>query len=80
MAPTGTVQEFTVEVVAPSNLEGGSEFLAKPYKVRIPDGGVTQGQRFDAVILTLHAVAEKTPAGRFAFPMVESRKISALKQ
>jgi adenine C2-methylase RlmN of 23S rRNA A2503 and tRNA A37 len=63
LMPPPAVQEFTIEVVAPSNLEGGSEFLAKPYKVRIPDGGVTQGQRFDAVILTLQAVAGKSMNG-----------------
>jgi Cys-rich protein (TIGR01571 family) len=47
----------TVEVVAPSNLDGGYEFFVNAgdktsYKVRVPDGGVKSGERFHAVIVS----------------------------
>jgi hypothetical protein len=42
------VQESTLQVVAPSNMEGGYEFFVnagnhKAYKVRVPDEGAVVG-------------------------------------
>jgi Cys-rich protein (TIGR01571 family) len=66
------VKERTVEVVAPSNLAGGYEFFVNAgnntsYKVRVPDGGVGAGQRFNAVIISEASSggAHNVPSGRW---------------
>jgi Cys-rich protein (TIGR01571 family) len=70
------VWERTVEVFAPSNLAGGYEFFVNAginaginnvYKVRVPDGGVGAGQRFDAVIQSENTAVgtHNVPFGRW---------------
>jgi Cys-rich protein (TIGR01571 family) len=69
-------EERTVEVFAPSNLAGGYEFFVNAgidagrnivYKVRVPNGGVAAGQRFNAVILSENTAVgtHKVPFGRW---------------
>jgi hypothetical protein len=69
VAMAAPVEDRTVEVVAPSNLAEGYEFFVNAgdnisYKVRVPDGGVVAGQRFNAVIISEAAVggAHNVPA------------------
>jgi Cys-rich protein (TIGR01571 family) len=66
------VKQQTVEVVAPSNLAGGYEFFVNAgnnvsYKVKVPEEGVTAGQRFHAVILSEGTAggAHNVPTGRW---------------
>jgi Cys-rich protein (TIGR01571 family) len=63
------VKERVVEVIAPSDLAGGYEFLVCAgnniaYKVRVPDGGVAAGERFYPVILS-QSMGHNVPVGRW---------------
>jgi Cys-rich protein (TIGR01571 family) len=60
---TGAVQ--TIQVVAPSDMNGGFEFFVDAgdnmsYKVRVPDEGVKSGQQFHAIISSDPIVKSKT--------------------
>jgi Cys-rich protein (TIGR01571 family) len=66
------VKDRTVEVVAPTNLAEGYEFFVNAgnntsYKVRVPEGGVVAGQRFNAVIISEASAggAHNVPSGRW---------------
>lgn len=63
----------TFNVIAPSNLEGGYEFVAdngngESYLVRVPAEGVKEGQQFEAAIVSITSVGSdphNIPIGRW---------------
>jgi Cys-rich protein (TIGR01571 family) len=71
------VQESTLQVVAPSNMEGGYEFFVNAgnhmaYKVRVPDGGVVVGQQFDAIIVSEATASNISPSSSSALHNIPS--------